>query len=86
MQKRTRHQKIIPLTEFQSFGWPVKIRVRASSSFLAPRRPHIFPASLPDLIQPLRLLRTIEIDYSKPCRRDRTVFVTSLDSLTEVAK
>jgi hypothetical protein len=63
MQERTQSPSDrVPVSEFRSFGWPVKIRVRATNPLLAPRRSPIFPASLMNQDQPTLLLRTVEIE------------------------
>jgi hypothetical protein len=72
MQLRTKTRRArVQISEFRSFSWPVKIRVRADKPLMAPRQPPVFPASLSDLlpIEPVLLVRTIELPNARPCRR-----------------
>jgi hypothetical protein len=46
MTTKSRTRKLA-MSPFQTFGWPVKIRVRAGSIPLAPRNSPIFPAGYP---------------------------------------
>ena len=54
----------IKLSRFQSLSWPVKIRVRAKTSSVAPRVVPIFPASLVLQKTPKRILRSVEVPPS----------------------
>jgi len=57
----------ISVSKFQTFSWPVKIRVRASSPTKAPRKPLIVPASLVFKSQTKLVMRTIEAPNKRPC-------------------
>jgi hypothetical protein len=68
MQRLTRLLKI-DLIQFESFSWPVKIRVRADLPFSAPRTSPVFPASISSAIRPEMVLRVLELPASRPSRR-----------------
>jgi len=59
----------IKLSEFESFSWPVKVRVRAHPHPAAPRLSPTFPASVSFCPQPKAVLRTLGCEESRPCRR-----------------
>ena len=59
----------IQLSEFQSFSWPVKIRVRAAKNRAAPRKPQVLPASFSFEAKPKTVLRTLETPRRRVCRR-----------------
>jgi hypothetical protein len=60
----------IQLTEFRTLCWSVKIRGRVGHPFPAPRKSHVFPASLfPKNALPASRMRVIE-PTSGQCLRD----------------
>ena len=59
----------IGLSEFESFSWPVKIRVRADRVLPAPRKSPVFPASISAAIQPGLVLRVLDLPIARPSRR-----------------
>jgi hypothetical protein len=59
----------IQLSEFESFCWPVKVRVRANPHPPAPRLSPTFPASVSFGSQPRTVVRSFELDPYRPTRR-----------------
>src|SRR6516162_5522466 len=59
----------IDLSQFRSFSWPVKIRVRAELPLSAPRKSPVFPVSVSSAIGPDMVLRVLEIPATRPSRR-----------------
>ena len=60
--------RTVKLFDFQTFSWPVRIRVRANKP-QAPRRSPILPASTFFRGRPEMVLRTLEHPSSRPNRR-----------------
>ena len=59
----------IALSEFESFSWPVKIRVRADFPLPAPRKSPVFPASVSSAIRPGMVLRVLDLPTTRPSSR-----------------
>ena len=68
MQKLFRLLKI-DLSQFESFSWPVKVRVRADCVLPAPRKSYVLPASVSSPVGAKMVLRVLELPTTRPSRR-----------------
>jgi hypothetical protein len=67
---QTRAQKLnIQVSEFESFSWPVKVRVRAHPHLRAPRLSPTFPASISFGPESRKLVRTLGLPPHRTTRR-----------------
>jgi hypothetical protein len=85
MKKRTGPRIRVALKEFRTFSWPVKIRVEANITPVAPRQSPIFPASSPYPMQPVQVLRTIGLLRSRPSRRANTAVLWQTPDVAEAS-
>jgi len=68
MQRLFRLLKI-DVSQFESFSWPVKVRVRADRVLPAPRKSPVFPAGVSSPVGSGTVLRVLELPTSRRARR-----------------